>query len=138
MTSFLGCPLTVRMHGLLLQPLGRPSRRYLILMPFSLAFNEPDEPPPDGPSGWASPAASTLDPTLSPASIVDLACPLTMLPRPDGLRSSPQQMLDRIQLQDVPSYVTLSNGAQERRNSELVSQSRLALNGQAYDLTVET
>jgi hypothetical protein len=34
--------------------------------------------------------------------------------------------------QEVPSYVAFSNGAQERRHSELVSQSRHALDGQVY------
>jgi hypothetical protein len=55
-----------------------------------------------------------------------------MLPRPYGLRSSPQQWLDRIQLQEVPPYVAFSNGNLERRHSELVSQSRHAFDGQVY------
>ena len=40
--------------------------------------------------------------------------------------------MDRIQLQHVPPYVTFSNGALERRHSELVSQKRHALNGRVY------
>jgi hypothetical protein len=73
-----------------------PVAPVLDLDAFLFDVNEPVEPPPGGPSGWASPVASTLDPTLSPAAIVYLAGPLTMLP------------------------------------SELVSQSRHALNGQVY------
>ena len=41
-------------------------------------------------------------------------------------------MLDRIQLQEVPPYVASSNGEQERRHSELLSQSRHAFDGQVY------
>ena len=82
------------------------------------------------PARWAPFAAPTLDPTLSPAATVDLAGPLTMLSRTYGLRSSPQQMLDRIQLQEVPTYVASSNGEQE--HSELLSQSRHAFDGQVY------
>ncbi len=95
---------------------------------------EPFEPPPGGPSPWIAPAAPVLpivpvlgldaflegvyepvqllpagpalnfDPELGPAATADLAGPLTMLPRPYGLRSSPQQWLDRIQLQEVQRY----------------------------------
>jgi hypothetical protein len=123
---------------------------------------EPFEPPPDGPSTWIAPAAPVLpivpvldldaflegvdepvhllpdgpalnfDPALGPAATADLDVPLTMLPRPYGLRSSSQQWLDWIQLQEVPPYVASSNGNLERRHSELVSQSRHAFDGQVY------
>ena len=46
-----------------------------------------------------------FDPALGPAATADLTVPLTMLSRPYGLRSSPQQWFDRIRLQEVPSYV---------------------------------
>jgi hypothetical protein len=55
-----------------------------------------------------------------------------MLPRPYGLRSSSQQWLDCIQLQEVPPYIASSNGNLEHRHSELVSQRRHALDGQVY------
>ncbi len=92
-----------------------PAVPVLDLDAFLFGVNEPVEPPPGGPARWAPPAAQG-----------------TMLPRPYGLRSSPQQMLDRIQLQVVPSYVASSNGEQERRHSELLSQSRHAFDGQGY------
>jgi hypothetical protein len=87
---------------------------------------EPFEPPLGGPSAWIAPTAPLLpivpvldldaffegvdepvqllpdgparnfDPALGPAATADLAGPLTMLPRPYGLRSSSQQWLDRI------------------------------------------
>jgi hypothetical protein len=123
---------------------------------------EPFEPPPGGPSTWIAPAAPVLpivpvldldaflegvdesvqllpdgpalnfDPALGSAVTADLAGQLTMLPRSYGLRSSSQQWLDRIQLQEVPSYVSSSNENLERRHAELVSHSRHAFDGQVY------
>jgi hypothetical protein len=81
---------------------------------FLEGVDEPVQLLPDGP-------ALNFDPALGPAATADLAGPLTMLPRPYGLRSSSQQMLDRIQLQEVPSYVASSNGNLERRHAELAS-----------------
>ncbi len=92
---------------------------------FLEGVDEPVQLLPDGP-------AFNFDPALGPAATADLAAPLTMLPRPNGLRSSSQQWLDRIQLQEVPPYVASSNGNLERRHSELVSQSRHAFDGQVY------
>jgi hypothetical protein len=92
---------------------------------FLEGVDEPVQLLPAGP-------AINFDPALGPAANADLAGPLTMLPRPYGLRSSPQQWLDRIQLQEVPPYVASSNGNLERRHSELVSQNRHAFDGQVY------
>jgi hypothetical protein len=54
--------------------------------------------------------ALSLDRTLGPVATVDLVGPFTMLSRTYGFRCCPRQMLDRIQLQEVLSYVASSNG----------------------------
>jgi hypothetical protein len=102
-----------------------PNVPVLDLDAFLEGVDEPVQLLPDG-------AALNFDLALGPAATADLAGPLTMLPRPYGLRSSLQQWLDRIQLQEVPSYVASLNGNLERRFSELRSLSRHAFDGQVY------
>ena len=78
------------------------------------------ELPPGDPGVWSSPVDPNPESTLSPAAAVDFAGPLpkglletlgtaqsTMLNRSYGLRISPQQFLYRIQVQVVPSNVSL-------------------------------
>jgi hypothetical protein len=87
-----------------------PTMPVLDLDAFLEGVGEPVQLLPDGP-------AFNLDPALGPAATADLAGPLTMLPRSYGLRSSSQQWLDRIQLQEVPPYVASANGNLLRRST---------------------
>ncbi len=102
-----------------------PNVSVLDLDEFLLGVDVPAQVLPDAP-------ALNLDPELGLGATDDLAGSLTMLSMSYGLRFSPKQMMDRIQFQHVPPYVSLSNGTLEHRHSELVSQERQDLNGRVY------